>query len=157
MGLIGPPKAAGVHFKRYLQRKNLTAADAARDLNVAKSTITRFINGESELSIELATKIKRVYTAPVEVFFKTDEDIQLYLEACIEEAADDPVFIVHALGVIANAKNMSQLARDTGISREGLYKAFSPDGNPTFATVAKVAKALGLQITVQTIGNAKLI
>ena len=81
---------------------------------------------------------------------KTDEDIQLYLEACIEEAGDDPVFIVHALGVIAKAKNMSQLARDTGISREGLYKAFSPDGNPTFATVAKVAKALGLQITVQT-------
>ena len=81
---------------------------------------------------------------------KTDEDIQLYFEACIEEAGDDPAFIVHALGVIAKAKNMSQLARDTGISREGLYKAFSPDGNPTFAAVAKVAKALGLQITVQT-------
>jgi len=87
---------------------------------------------------------------------KTDEDIQLYLEACIEEAGDDPAFIIHALGVIAKAKNMSQLARDTGISREGLYKAFSPDGNPTFATVAKVAKALGLQITVQTINHAQL-
>lgn len=81
---------------------------------------------------------------------KTDEDIQLYLEACIEEAGDDPAFIVHALGNIARAKNMSQLARDTGLTREGLYKAFSPDGNPTFATVAKVVKALGLQITVQT-------
>ncbi len=81
---------------------------------------------------------------------KTDEDIQFYLEACIDEAGDDPAFIIHALGVIAKAKNMSQLARDTGISREGLYKAFSPNGNPTFATVAKVAKALGLQITVQT-------
>lgn len=86
---------------------------------------------------------------------KTDEDIQFYLEACLEEAGDDPAFIVHALGVIAKAKNMSQLARDTGISREGLYKAFSPDGNPTFATVAKVAKALGLQITVQTISHAQ--
>jgi probable addiction module antidote protein len=86
---------------------------------------------------------------------KTDEDIQLYLDACIEEAGADPAFIVHALGVIAKAKNMSQLARDTGISREGLYKAFSPDGNPTFATVAKVAKALGLQITVQTINHAQ--
>jgi len=80
---------------------------------------------------------------------ETDEDIQLYLEACIEEAGDDPEFIVHALGVIARAKNMSQLARDTGLSREGLYKALSPEGNPTFTTVAKVAKALGLQITVQ--------
>jgi probable addiction module antidote protein len=81
---------------------------------------------------------------------KTDEDIQFYLQACIEEAGDDPAFIAYALGVIAKAKNMSQLARDTGIRREGPYKAFSPDDNPTFATVAKVAKALGLQITVQT-------
>ena len=82
-------------------------------------------------------------------FLETDKDIQLYLAACIEEAGDDPEFIVHALGVIARAKNMSQLARDTGLSREGLYKALSPEGNPTFATVAKIAKALGLQITVQ--------
>ncbi len=82
-------------------------------------------------------------------YLKTDEDIQLYLEACIEEAGDDPAFIVHALGVIARAKNMSQLARDTGLTREGLYKALSPEGNPTFITVAKVAKALGLQITIQ--------
>ena len=81
---------------------------------------------------------------------QSDEDIKLYLEACFEEADDDPAFIVHALGVIARAKNMSQLARDTGITREGLYKAFSTEGNPTFATVTKVAKALGLQITVQT-------
>src|SRR6056297_1535179 len=83
-------------------------------------------------------------------FLKTDEDIQLYLEACIEEAGDDPAFIVYALGVIARARNMSQLARVTGLTREGLYKALSPEGNPTFATVAKVAKALGLQISVQT-------
>ena len=80
---------------------------------------------------------------------QTDEDIQLYLEACLEEAGDDPAFIVKALSVIARAKNMSQLARDTGLTREGLYKALSQDGNPTFATVAKVAKALGLQITLQ--------
>ena len=82
-------------------------------------------------------------------YLKTDEDIQLYLEACMEEAGDDPSFIVHALGVIARAKNMSQLARDTVLTREGLYKAFSPDGNPSFDTVAKVVRALGLQITVQ--------
>lgn len=80
---------------------------------------------------------------------KSDEDIQLYLEACLEEAGDDPAFIVHALGVVARAKNMSQLARDTGLSREGLYKALSEEGNPTFATVAKIAKALGFKLTVQ--------
>jgi probable addiction module antidote protein len=83
-------------------------------------------------------------------YLKTDEDIQLYLDACIEEAGDDPAYFIHALGVIARAKNMSQLARDTGLTREGLYKAFSADGNPTFSTVSKVAKALGLHITVQT-------
>jgi len=54
------------------------------------------------------------------------------------------------LGIIARAKNMSQLARDTGLSREGLYKALSEEGNPTFATVSKVAKALGLQIKFQS-------
>jgi probable addiction module antidote protein len=80
---------------------------------------------------------------------KTDEDIQLYLEACIEEAGDDPNLIVHALGIIARAKNMSQLSRDTGLSREGLYKALSPDGNPSFYTVAKVAKALGFKLIVE--------
>ena len=82
---------------------------------------------------------------------KTEEDIRLYLEACLEEAGDDPAFIVHALGVVARARNMSQLARDTGLTREGLYKALSDDGNPSFATVAKVAKALGFTLTVQPV------
>jgi len=81
-------------------------------------------------------------------YLKTDEDIQLYLDACFEEASDDSEFIVHALGVIAKAKNMSQLARDTGLTREGLYKAFSPEGNPTFSTVVKVSKALGLKVSL---------
>lgn len=83
---------------------------------------------------------------------KTDEDIHLYLEACLEEAGDDPAFIIHTLGVIARGQNMSQLARETGLTSKGLYKAFSSDGNPTFATVAKVANAMGLQITVQPRG-----
>jgi putative addiction module killer protein/probable addiction module antidote protein len=94
----------------------------------------------------MATKTTRWDSAE---HLKTEEDIQLYLEACFEEAGDDPAFIVHAFGVIARAKNMSQLARDTGLTREGLYKALSPDGNPTFATVAKVAKALGYKLSVQ--------
>ncbi|MCF6225511.1 MAG: putative addiction module antidote protein [Xanthomonadales bacterium] len=84
-------------------------------------------------------------------YLKTDEDIQLYLEACVEEAGDDPSFILRALGIIARAKNMSELARQTGLSREGLYKALSENGNPTFATVTKVAKALGFQITFKSV------
>lgn len=85
----------------------------------------------------------------------TDEEIQAYLDACLEEAGDDPSFLLHGLGVIARAKNMSQLARDTGLTREGLYKALSPDGNPSFATVAKVTRALGFKLSVeQTAENA---
>ena len=63
-----------------------------------------------------------------------------------EEAGDDPAFIAHTLGVIARSGNLSALARETGLSREGLYKALSEDGNPSFATIMKVAKALGLRI-----------
>lgn len=82
-------------------------------------------------------------------YLKTKKDIQLYLDTCIEEHGDDPAFIVHALSVIARANNFSQLARETGMTREGLYKALSPEGNPSFVTIAKVAKALGLQISIQ--------
>jgi len=78
-----------------------------------------------------------------------DEAIQAYLDACVEESDGDATFIVYALGVIARARNISQLSRDTGISREGLYKAFSEEGNPTFSTIAKVASALGLTLTLQ--------
>ncbi len=84
-------------------------------------------------------------------YLETEEDIQLYIEACIEESEGDPTLLVHALGVVARARNMSQLARDTGLSREGLYKALSPEGNPSFVTVAKVAKALGFELTVRPV------
>ena len=84
---------------------------------------------------------------------KSEEDIQLYLEACLEEADDDdPALIVHALGVIARTRDMNQLAKDTGLSREELFQALSPEGDPTFATVSKVAKALGFKLAVKPIG-----
>ncbi|MGH3346529.1 MAG: addiction module antidote protein [Nocardioides sp.] len=74
------------------------------------------------------------------------EDIGYYLEAVLEEAGDDPAFIAHALGVIARSQNFSELARKVGMSREGLYKALSENGNPSFATIYKVARALGLKL-----------
>lgn len=77
-------------------------------------------------------------------YLKTDEDIAAYLDAVLEE--DDPALVTHALGVIARAKGMSQIARETGLGRESLYKALSPEGNPEFATIVKVLKALGLQL-----------
>jgi probable addiction module antidote protein len=78
-------------------------------------------------------------------YLKTEEDMAAYLDACIEEAGDDPAFIAKALGTIAKARGMTQLARDTGVSREGLYKALSGEGNPEFATIWKVVNALGLK------------
>ena len=79
-------------------------------------------------------------------YLKTEEDCALYLQAAIDEAYGDPSIIVAALGDIARARGMMQLANETGLSREGLYKALSPEGNPSFATVAKVIEALGLRL-----------
>ena len=81
---------------------------------------------------------------------KTNEDMALYLEVCLEEAGDDAAFIAKALGTIARAKGMSQLARDTGLGRESLYKALSGEGNPSFATILKVPHALGLKLHAKT-------
>ncbi len=74
------------------------------------------------------------------------DDAAAYLEAAIEESGDDAAMIAQALGAIARSGNLSELARRTGISREGLYKALSADGNPSFATIMKVATALGLRL-----------
>lgn len=75
---------------------------------------------------------------------ESDEDIAAYLEAALEE--NDPSLIAAALGDIARAKGMSQIAGKAGLARESLYKALSPEGNPEFATVLKVVTALGLQL-----------
>jgi len=79
-------------------------------------------------------------------YLRTPTDIAAYLEATLEESGDDPAVIARALGTIARAGNLSALARETGMSREGLYKALTADGNPSFATISKVARALGLRI-----------
>lgn len=79
-------------------------------------------------------------------YLKTDEDMALYLEACLEQAGDDAAFIAKALGTIARAKGMTQLAKETGLGRESLYKALSGQGNPSFATILKVMAALGIKL-----------
>ena len=76
---------------------------------------------------------------------KTEEDMVLYLEACLEDG--DPALIKAALGDIARARGMSQVARDAGVTREALYKALSSDGDPKLSTVIGVAKALGLKLS----------
>jgi probable addiction module antidote protein len=75
---------------------------------------------------------------------ETEEDMASYLEAAFEDG--DPELVTAALGDIARAKGMAEIARETGLGRESLYKALSPEGNPEFATVMKVVKALGLRL-----------
>ena len=77
---------------------------------------------------------------------RTPEEMAAYLEACLEEAEDDAAFIAKALGDIARAKGMTQVARNAGLSRESLYKALSGDRSPGFDTILKVVGALGLQL-----------
>ncbi len=77
---------------------------------------------------------------------KTEEDMALYLETCLDEAGNDAAFIAKALGNIARAKGMTELSRETGLGRESLYKALSGQGNPSFATILKVITALGIKL-----------
>ena len=79
---------------------------------------------------------------------RSKEGVQMYLEACAEEDPGDGSLIRAALNDIARAQNMSQLAREVGMTREGLYKALGENGNPSFATVMRIAKALGMQVRI---------
>jgi probable addiction module antidote protein len=79
-------------------------------------------------------------------FLKTDDDILLYLEACFDEDAGDGLLIRAALNDVARARGMTQLAKDTGLTRESLYKALSTEGNPSFSIVLKIIQALGFTL-----------
>ena len=94
---------------------------------------------------ETKTTIK---TTPYDVaeHLRTPEEMAAYLDAWLEEAPDDAAGIAKALGSIARAKGMTQVSKDAGLSRESLYRALSADGNPSFSTVLKVARALGVKL-----------
>lgn len=99
-----------------------------------------------------ATKAARkTKTVPYDVSeqLRTPEEMAAYLDAWLAEAPDDTVGIARALGDIARARGMTQVARDAGLSRESLYKALGENGNPSFATVLKVARALGVRLHAQ--------
>ena len=104
--------------------------------------------------VKAATKTRgkpKTKTIPYDVAaqLRTPEEMAAYLDAWLDEFPDDAVGIARALGDIARAKGMSQVARDAGLSRESLYKALSEKGNPSFATVLKVARALGVKLHAQ--------
>jgi probable addiction module antidote protein len=79
---------------------------------------------------------------------KTAEDVREYLAAAFEDG--DPALIAAALGDVARARGITEIAREAGISREAMYKAFRPEGNPTLDTLARVISALGLKLTIRT-------
>lgn len=93
----------------------------------------------------------RPKTTPYDVadHLRTPEEMAAYLDAWLEEAPEDAAGIARALGDIARAKGMTQVAKEAGLSRESLYRALSGDGNPSFATVLKVARAVGLRLHAQ--------
>jgi probable addiction module antidote protein len=94
-------------------------------------------------------KHKKIKTRPWDVVehLETEEDITAYLEAVLDDG--DPALVSAALGDIARARGMTEIAREAGLGRESLYKALSPEGNPEFATVMKVLRALGLSLHVK--------
>ena len=79
-------------------------------------------------------------------FLRTPEDIEAYLEAIFEDYADDSRVVIKALGDVARAQGMQKVAKATGLNREGLYKALSGTGNPSFETVSKVMAAVGMTL-----------
>jgi probable addiction module antidote protein len=82
-------------------------------------------------------------------FLKTDADIAAYITEAL--ATGDAALITHALGVIARTRGMTRIARETGLSRESLYRALSADGNPEFITVLRIMEALGLRLTAERV------
>lgn len=108
----------------------------------------RFRNKKStiigEIFIEVIMKKVKTNVFDTAEFLSTEEEIAAYLEEALSEG--DPKLVVKALGTIAKARGMAQIAKQTGLRRESLYKALSPEGNPEFSTVLKVVKALGIQL-----------
>lgn len=98
-----------------------------------------------------AKKVTRTKTTPYDVaeHLRTPREMAAYLDAWLDEAPNDAAGIAKALGDIARAKGMTQVAKDAGLSRESLYRALSVGGNPSFATVLKVARALGVKLHAQ--------
>lgn len=84
---------------------------------------------------------------------RTPEEMAAYLEACMEEANGDASFIAKALGDIARAKGMASVARETGLSRESLYKALSGERTPSFDTILKVMNALGIKLHAEVVAG----
>lgn len=99
----------------------------------------------------MTTKNEKYKRFDVADYLDDLDDVATYLELALEESQEDPAALPRALGVIARSRNMSELARRVGMSRDGLYKALSQDGNPTWSTILKVTHALGLRFELHSV------
>lgn len=99
----------------------------------------------------MTTKPDKYPTFDPADFLDDLDDVAGYLEIALEASAEDPTAVPRALGVIARSQNMSELARRVGMSRDGLYKALSAEGNPTWSTILKVTNALGLRFELHSV------
>lgn len=94
-------------------------------------------------------KTKKLKTSRFDVadYLATADDRAAYLEACVEEAGNDGAFLAKALGDVARARGMTRVAKETGLTRESLYRSLSADGNPELETILRVAKSLGVRLS----------
>ena len=137
-----------VYFKK--QGRTIVVLLAGGDKRTRSRDIEKALRLARNLQVVTMT---RIVTSPYDVaeHLRTPEEMAAYLEACIEEADGDAAFIAKALGDIARAKGMSQVASDAGLSRESLYKALSGKRNPTLGTVLRVVGALGLKLRAEAV------
>jgi probable addiction module antidote protein/putative addiction module killer protein len=115
------------------------------------SNLARIFRGAN--AVPRTSKPKKTKTVPSEVAegLRTPEEMAAYLDAWLTEAPDDRAGIARALGDIARAKGMTQLAQETGLSRENLQQALGEGDNPSFATIMKIMKALGLRLHAEVV------
>ena len=132
-----------VFFKRRGQELIILLAGGDKSTQ-AKDSRLRFVSLETSRSEIMGKTVTTRYD--VAEHLRTPEEMAAYLEACLEEADGDAAFVAKALGDIARAKGMTQVAREAGLSRESLYKALSGERTPNFDTTLKVISALGLSL-----------
>ena len=141
-----------VYFNK--QGKNSAVLLAGDDKRTQASDIKMSLRLAGNLYVTLKMKKTNTTLYNVAEHLRTPEEMAAYLNACLEEADGDASFIAKALGDIARAKGMTQVARGSGLNREGLYKALSGNRHPTFNTVLKIVGALGLRLRVEAVISA---
>src|SRR4030095_7686477 len=130
-------------------QKNRARNSGSAGLRRQTHTVHRYQDRCAPLTLPLGeSKMRKTKTTRYDVaeHLRTPEEMAAYLEACLDEAKGDAAFIAKALGDIARARGMTQVARDTGLSRESLYEALSVDRSPDFDTIHKVVSALGIRL-----------